>query len=145
MKGAPVRIWLPRAGMEACRMCSPLLNLINFKFKIIIIIIDYIYKIIIIIIIITVGCVLLCWISWIFVIIVTMMIIIDFIFKIIININEIMDIIMESAFLCWVLLIILDSHGSCEPPQKQVRKARRCDSYLQSETINDWLTDRGRC
>ena len=32
---------------------------------------------------------------------------------------------------------------------KQAHKARRCDSNLQSETINhwptDWLTDRGRC
>ena len=28
---------------------------------------------------------------------------------------------------------------------KQTRRARRCDSYLQSETINHWLTDRGRC
>ena len=45
--------------------------------------------------------------------------------------------------------IIFDNIQLQKPHLQQARKALRCDSYLQSETIThsptDWPTDRGGC
>ena len=47
---------------------------------------------------------------------------------------------------CWLLLVKLYWNVTDLLWYKQARKARRCDSYIsKSETLNNSLTDRGRC